>query len=301
MYPGHALHARTVDAPFLRRLETGRFHGRVQSVFEGVVNIEHAGGELFTLGCRALDNGPNTAIVDIAGFGRTGIAVNDRVAGADGELRVGYRNTVVLATASAWEGSLPTYPGANGRLRTHLRLARSYLHRHGEGGGMVAHGGAETEFALEVMAALEHRATLLIKALSQANHACACRHAKSMIGLGPGLTPSGDDFLGGLFAVLNVAGSPCHGWLGGGTDVVAGAERLTNAISLAALTQAAAGRVRESIATLIESLMSGTPEGLIESLRRVLAIGSTSGADLVAGILSGFELNLRVGASRTCQ
>jgi hypothetical protein len=166
---------------------------------------------------------------------------------------------------------------------------------------MFAHAGAKTEVALEVTMALEHRATLLLGALLQARFACACEHAKSMIGLGPGLTPSGDDFLVGLFAALNLAGSPCHGWLGGGTDILVDADRSTNAISLAALTQAANGRVRESIATLIEALMHGSPDSLIDPLRKVLAIGSTSGADLIVGILSGLELNLQVGASRTCQ
>ena len=163
---------------------------------------------------------------------------------------------------------------------------------------MVAAGGGATAFARAWTAALHQQSSLLLDALSRAHFDSARQCAISLVGLGPGLTPSGDDYLVGLFAVLNIDGSPCQGWLNGGGDVLAGAEQLTNAISLAALTEAASGRVRESIQALIESLMHGTPEGLVDPLSRVLAIGSTSGADLVAGILAGLELNLQVGASR---
>lgn len=296
-----AIQALSVDAAFARKLEAGRFHGRVHSVFDKAVNLELGSGGLFTLACRELDDAPNTARLDIAGFDTSGIAVDDPVDGSGDRLRVGQRAAVLLAAASPWEARLPTFPAAGGSLPTQLPLARLHLGRHGEAGGMVAPGGDESGFALELGAVLRDRAALLFDALSQARFACARRHALSMLGLGPGLTPSGDDFLVGLFAVFNIDGSPCQGWLGGGTDVLTGAGRSTNAISLAALTQAADGRVRESVATLIEALMHGTPESLVEPLRRVLAIGSSSGADLVAGILSGLELNLRAGASRPCQ
>lgn len=122
-----------------------------------------------------------------------------------------------------------------------------------------------------------------------------------MLGLGPGLTPSGDDFLVGLFAMLNVPGSPCRGWLGGGTAVLEHAGDATHAISLAALEAAAGGRVRESIVALIEALLHGSPASLFHPLRRVLAIGATSGADLVAGILAGLDLNLQVDATRSVE
>lgn len=296
-----AIRAGSVDAPFLRTLRRSGFHGRVHSVFKRVVNIEDDAGELFTLACRGVDNAPNTAILDIGGFDTADIAVNDQITGTDEKLSVGNRLEVLLTEASGWDRELPGYPAAVGVLRANLRLLRSHLAHVGEAGGMLARRGAVSEFDAAVTALLGQRATSLVQALSRADFACACRHAKSMLGLGPGLTPSGDDFLVGLFAVLNIPASPCHGWLGGGADVLDGAERSTNAISLAALTQAADGRVRESIAALIEHLMYGAPQGLIAPLRRVLAIGSTSGSDIVAGILCGFELNISHGGMRSCQ
>jgi hypothetical protein len=296
--PIFTLRALSADASFLRTLESNHFRGRVHSVFERVVNVEGAGVQLFTLACRDLDNGPNTIVIDGSGFGTTGIAADDPVAVAEGTLMVGHFTVIVLTGAAGWNCALPAYSGDDARLRANLRCVESHLEQYGEGGGMVASPGEESPFVDTVTAALRLRARMLMLALSRANIESACAHAKSMIGLGPGLTPSGDDFLVGLFAVLNVPGSPCNSLRSACSDILAGAGRWTNAISLTALTQAANGCVRESIAALMTSLMYGPRDRLLASLDRVLAIGSTSGTDLVAGIVSGFQLNLQ--ASRPC-
>lgn len=296
---GTALRVLSIDSMFMEALRAGVFEARVHSVFDRVINLQRTTGELFTLASRTMDDAPMTAIVDSEGFGTSGVSVGAPVSAIDGAMQVGDSLVLHMAAASIWKTTLPSYGMAPGRMSDQLRLARSYLARHGVRGGMTAPAHADGAFAQEVAAALEQRATSLFDAMARGRHADACRHAVSMLGLGPGLTPSGDDFLVGLFAILNVAGSPCHGWLDGGAAVLAHAGEATNAISLAALNAASGGRVRKSIAALIESLLHGNPETLVQPLRRVLAIGATSGADLVAGILAGLELNLQVQATRS--
>ena len=293
------LHARSVDARFLRRLKTGAVCGNVHSVFERAINIQDTVGGLFTLVCRDLDNGPNAIVVDVAGFGGTGVTVRDPVTASPESLRIGSRFAVRLEGATGWDGRLPAYPRSEKNLRANLCFAEAFLSRLGEAGGVVGNRRDESRFSFEVTALLERRATLLRDSMSVGDLNGACLHAKSMVGLGPGLTPSGDDFLVGLFAVLNISESPCFEWLGGGREVVADARHSTNAISYAVLTQAACGRVRESIARLVNCMMHATPDRVLDPLHRVLAIGSTSGADLLAGILSGFQVNLKVGALKS--
>lgn len=290
----NVLQARSIDAVFMSALQAGPFDGRVHSVFHSVVNLERASGELVTLAARALDNAPGTAIVDVADFADAGIKLGDAFMNVQGELRIGQDVAIPWAAAPIWQASLPRYAAAQDCMSVQLHAARSYLARHGVQGAMFGQPSAGGAYAAEITAALQRRSTSLIEALAQARQTDACQHAVSMVGLGPGLTPSGDDFLVGLFAVLNIAGSPCCGWLDGGTAVLLQVANSTHAISLAALTAAAEGRVRESIAALIESLMHGTPDTLVAPLSRVLAIGSTSGADIVEGILAGLELNLHV-------
>jgi hypothetical protein len=297
--PCRILQGLSIDTEFLRALEAPSFGGRVHSVFKRVVNIECTAGKLFTLAGSGLDNAPNTAVVDVTSFEASGIAVNDLVTVAEGKLRVGDGVVMQWTTAVTWQASLSRFAEADGNLQARLDWTWSYLGRNGVQGGIVGQDLSDNSFARMMSVTLQERSGSLLEALEQMRMTSACQHAKSIIGLGPGLTPAGDDFLVGLFAVLNLPGSPCCGWLGGGKDVLSHAEQSTNAISLAALTPAAYGHVRESISRLIETLICGTPATLTEALDRVLAIGSTSGSDLVAGILAGLNLNLRVEAIRS--
>jgi hypothetical protein len=287
------LGARSADARLLRRLEAGRLHGRVHSLFDRVANIEDSAGDLFTLAGRGLDNAPATIVVDLESFEAVGLAVDDRVIASGRTLKLGRAIEIRLAACAAWDARLPAYPRNCAQLPARLCEARTVLECHGRGGGMVARREVQGEFARAIETALAQRSSRLLEALARADFASACAHAASMIGLGPGLTPSGDDFLLGLFAVLNIPDSPCNGWLGGGAEVVARAGQATNAISLAALTHAARGHVRESVLDLIECLLLGPTDDVAASMRRVLAIGSTSGADIACGLLAGLELNLK--------
>jgi hypothetical protein len=75
----------------------------------------------------------------------------------------------------------------------------------------------------------------------------------------------------------------------------------TNAVSLAALRHAAHGRVREAIRQLLWELTQGTPAQAAAALQPVLAIGSTSGTDIAAGILCGAGIHLAPAASPRSQ
>jgi hypothetical protein len=102
--------------------------------------------------------------------------------------------------------------------------------------------------------------------------------AAGLIGLGPGLTPSGDDLIGGALCALHGAGS---------SDVAAHlaawalplAKSNTNRISFAHLACAAEGECGEAVNDAIIALVAG---GEVD-LDRIDAIGHTSGWDALAG------------------
>lgn len=289
------LAARSADAALLHVLQSGQMQGRVHSVFDRALNIEHQPRELFTLACHGLDNAPATIVVDVASWAGMGLAAGDPASVRHGVLRLGPQVEVRLAGCAPWARQLPVFPVDRQGLSARLQVARSLLERHAQGGGMVMRGQrpeAATGFSGAVTAALALRSSKLVAALACTDFASARAHARSMIGLGPGLTPAGDDFLLGLFAVLNIPRSPCEGWLAGGAGLAAEAGDATNAISHAALAHAAQGRVRESIVDFVEGLLLGPGDRLAAALRRVLAIGATSGADIACGVLAGLELNL---------
>ncbi|MEO8922062.1 MAG: DUF2877 domain-containing protein [Caldimonas sp.] len=268
----------------------------MHSVFDKAINIGDARGELFTLASRGVGNGPNTLVVDGMGFGATDIAAGDAVNGDGRALDVGSRLTVLLANAQTWVGAVLIYPGSDDPVPANVEYLRGILDQHGRPGGMVEEGGRTGDFARVVTALLKDRAALLVDALQRADFHGAGRHARSMIGLGPGLTPSGDDFLVGLLAVLHVADHPCRAWLVPVAAAIAQAGTSTNDISFAALSMAAVGRVREAITALVGDVMHGTRQGVAEAAHRVLAIGSTSGTDVVTGVLAAFESLVSIGS-----
>jgi hypothetical protein len=265
------------DAQLLAAWRRGAFAGEVHSVFERVVNLADAGGNLVSLASRSLDDAPGTLRVDAArldGYGlRTGMRAHTRGA----TLHVDEaRFAVRFGGAPPWHARLPAYPGDDTRLRANLAAVRS---RVGEEPPLLA-----------------TRSQALGDALRRADIDLVCTHGRALLGLGPGLTPSGDDLLVGVFAVLNLAGSPCAGSRRACDEIVAHAKARTNAISTAALREAARGRVRDSVQALVREVVAGGPPRLPEALARVLAIGSTSGRDMVCGIVCGLTASLQARA-----
>ncbi len=112
--------------------------------------------------------------------------------------------------------------------------------------------------------------------------------ARDLIGLGEGLTPSGDDFVGGwLFAAyhLRAAYLDAFRWEQRAVDdLLEFARTRTNVISYALLRDHACGQSVEPLHDWIVAVLHGASAHEIEShARRVRAIGSTTGENLLAG------------------
>ena len=80
--------------------------------------------------------------------------------------------------------------------------------------------------------------------------------AERLIGLGPGLTPSGDDFVGGLIFMARhlISAYPRERWWQGGNigGLLAYSETMTSKISHALLSDLAEGQSHESLHELVE-------------------------------------------------
>ena len=102
--------------------------------------------------------------------------------------------------------------------------------------------------------------------------------ARGLIGLGPGLTPSGDDLIGGTLCALHAMSDAALAkrladW------ALPIASEATNRISNAHLACAAQGECGDSVNNAIVALLGGKPP----DLDRIDAIGHTSGWDALAG------------------
>ncbi|MNJ65350.1 hypothetical protein D3C77_613590 [compost metagenome] len=117
---------------------------------------------------------------------------------------------ITLDRAKYWDSVLPTFPANEQQLRSNLSAARAFIDQYGKGGGMKRTLTSSNSFDKEVSRLLAEQSRLLLHALSEGSMKRAVQEATRLIGLGFGLTPSGDDFLVGLFAVFNMPECPIY-------------------------------------------------------------------------------------------
>ncbi|NYE05654.1 hypothetical protein F4694_002407 [Bacillus niacini] len=290
------INAISGDSDFIKEINNSKFTGFVHSTFNRTFNIKcFENGDLFTIACRKLDNGPNTLIVNADNMKSQKIEVNDPVRVEKNLLFIGEKLTISIDKVDLWESVLPPYPSNEEILKRNVIKMKEYLNVHGVGGGMKKSVLTKNPFEAEVSNMLEKRTILLLNELLNHRISTALPHAVSLVGLGPGLTPSGDDFLTGLFTIFNMKNSPFYPYRSFCEDVLKKARTLTNDISYMTLKKAANGKVRDSIIALLNSILVEDDQDLILSLNKLLNIGSSSGTDIAYGIVFGMEATIRAG------
>ncbi|WP_376795416.1 DUF2877 domain-containing protein [Thermogemmatispora sp.] len=111
--------------------------------------------------------------------------------------------------------------------------------------------------------------------------------AELLAGRGPGLTPSGDDLLTGWLAAGWWLHGPAPHFLAACERVVAVAASRTHLLSRAWLSWAARGYFASPLLQLVESLAEEHEEHLLARAQAVLALGASSGYDLLCGLVLG--------------
>ena len=255
------------------------FAGRVHSVFAQACNLA-CNDTLLTLCASGAGDGPATlrlargAPIDL----RDLFDVGERVRCRRGRVRT-RRAELRLSNAGVWR---PAEPGPSlppSRLTAHLRNAHLRLAQRRDTHPSVVDGqGAPVAAALrDACRALDCEQ--------------AARHVDRLIGWGEGLTPAGDDFLVGLIAGLAalVRGDEgrrrFHGAL---AAVLACRTQRTTPIAAHYLRLAAAGHYTEPLIRLRNALLCEDNSDVVDAaLQSALAVGATSGADTVSGLLAG--------------
>ncbi|WP_328814871.1 DUF2877 domain-containing protein [Nonomuraea cypriaca] len=126
--------------------------------------------------------------------------------------------------------------------------------------------------------------------------------AEQLMGLGPGLTPSGDDVLAGLLVTLRHLGAATGtgraiwlaDWLA--ATVTFDARTRTTRISATLLHCAARGEASPEVIAVLRGIAGR--QALEPALRRLHRLGHTSGADLAQGIAIGLAAVLALSGAR---
>jgi len=256
-----------------------RFDGVVQSVYAGACNIAYD-KSLFTLMAPGCADGPATLRLDRdCTFDlRTCFRVGDAVVGCGASLR-SRRADVDLSHAIDWKPETrPALAGVT-QVAANLGIARERLAARYRCRPSILHREAWAACAM----------------LEQACRTCeletASDGATRLVGWGEGSTPAGDDFLVGLMGGLHALAGSCAVRRDFLTRLSARIETdagRTVPIAAHYLRLAARGHFTADVLELRNALLSANGAAPLQrSLDEVLALGASSGADLVAGFLSG--------------
>lgn len=131
---------------------------------------------------------------------------------------------------------------------------------------------------------LEHGSEIVASALASRHCAGVAQHLLCIVGLGEGLTPAGDDFLAGVLAGSTGFGGQDRMRKFLVEEIPKRARGRTTTISQRMLTAACNGEFSEPVIRVVRTFAL-EQRSVRRAMRNILHMGSTSGADTLAGIL----------------
>ena len=239
--------------------------GQVHSVFEHALNIDWHDGRLLTLHGPGPLRAPFGAA--LARFPTGAVRPGRNVRRRDDMITLD-------GIAIEWNGAATidvTMRAASGDRRSVTTLLSALPHVESGRAGLDSPIGRRAQSRLDEGLRLRQSKTFIEGALG-------------LLGLGEGLTPSGDDFLVGTLAVVHRF---ARSWLDAHPEVesvvgVASATA-TNAIAGEFVAHALAGQFGES---LIDLMSAESAKDIERAVIHLLRMGATSGADTLRGIRS---------------
>ncbi len=276
-----------------------QFDAVVHSVFASAVNLQPvAGGQMLTLLASADGDSPQGIRLDAwEQWSPDRLQAGMRAACRNGLLHFdGHPLTVDLREATCWDAGLPV-------LQVDLREAGI---RAAWQCAWEALDKRQAEYASELRASqlLAHEAasdTLWVQRASRSIHQVLratfrgdsrdIAAIQDLIGLGPGLTPAGDDLTAGYLLGLRYAtrgGLERIEFFWGVRSAVLEALDRAGDISRTYLYYAARGEPSGPIFGLVSAICSGASEStVLERAEAAMSLGHTSGMDVVMGLLLG--------------
>nr|WP_260408059.1 DUF2877 domain-containing protein [Planomonospora venezuelensis] len=208
------------------------------------------------------------------------VEVGDEASVGDGAVELG---TLSLRAHRWWDPAPPLGPVDPVRLARSLPALAGLCDRSPRRPGLEGNGAA----------------ALLAEGCAEASLLRSITAAEQLVGLGPGLTPSGDDVLAGLLVALRhlgaAAGAGRAVWLADwlAAAVTFDARSRTTPISATLLHCAARGEASGEVLAVLRALAGR--QSLEPALYRLLQLGHTSGADLAWGLRIGLSAVLDLG------
>lgn len=253
---------------------------RLHSRFSHAINWMNDENDMITLLSENLPNGPNTLIVDIQSFDDWRLHESSVLTYSSQGLSLSQSNINIMIREDVqlWHEELPRISKVNDNVM--LTIHQFLSLRNGE---------LQTiEKTIYDQLDDNHRA--LCKAIHAKNYEDVIQCVQRNIGLGLGLTPSGDDRLVGFLLGCYIQSRRNIDLLEAIQKAIVISHDRTNDISYAMLKCAAEGRFNEWLMILSEVICQHNQDALNCAIENVFSIGSRSGGDMLKGFVLSLEL-----------
>lgn len=281
---GRRLRAHSIAPAARRWLETSQ-HARVLYAFDAVVNLVNEDAQVLSLVSARLGDGPFSIVLEDFPAGvqanssllvfENGLWLDDWL--IDAEEAVLWQPVPNWAALLAQPDLLP--PAARG--------IADLLAQHAPADSLarlVLDPLASSPLPARILQSAEQHIPLLFAGMQQADTIKVSQATKKLAGLGPGLTPAGDDLLLGAVYGLWATLPPAAAQQTAQTIAAIATER-THALSAAWLAAGARGEAAAPWHQLLAAIAAGDAAALEAAVMRILPTGHTSGADALAGFL----------------
>ncbi len=266
---------------------------RVHHVFEHVVNLG-AGNEIISLVTPEIGNGPFNVVVPACDF-RQHVSLASTVTIIPNALHIGDL-VISLCSAVRWNPCPPWSQLRSNQvqLRARIPVIRAVLQQHAPAGSwahLVVELPTAPKSSLDVhfLKFARWHWNNLYAAVINLNQSDCMGYAKQLVGLGNGLTPSGDDWLVGcaLAAQLNLPSPEIASLLLKTIDLVSSG---TTFLSSNWLQAAVSGNCSEHWHRFFLSCLEPDSDQVCyQAALRIVEQGHSSGADALAGYLAVVE------------
>ena len=258
---------------------------KLHSAFKNAINFSRRSGVMVSLVTRKTGNGPLNIVMKHLPVGAVRLRVSRFKLYVD-------ENCLEADPGRNYDSFVPVRSLDPVRFRGNLELLKNWLGVSAPAESMcflfsaTSADGSRRLFERRMFRAMKHAVRLL-------DGGDYVGGARSLRGLGFGLTPSGDDFLCGFLTGVSFVEKCFSADLSDILRAVYDNALTGNAISASFTWCAYNGRVNEKIKELLDALSVPGKPRLYRAARAAIRRGHTSGADFCAGLVRGCEAGLR--------
>ncbi len=283
--------------------------GEIHSIFKSSINIINDEGKLIPILVASkpmtpfsikLKNGLNFEHLNIA-IGEKGIFTKDSFESKN--INISYDKSITWDNRINLIANMDTYEN----IELKLSLIKEFIGDMGNQNGIYKlmqfipgdiFGVKEVDIVDQSQLFIKERFINFIDGFTSHDIEMINTFSKKVIGFGPGLTPSMDDFLSGMMIANLYISHYLHLNIEDAyklnAEMVKDIDNMTTLVSEDMLKSASVGEANEDIRNLMISLIGTSKDkNLYDLLVRVISFGHSSGTDILCGIYTGSYIILK--------